>query len=265
VTDEFRFYYGAAAGSERKALRKLEEPNVAINWETQNNSPWDGIKRLLVDCGGSPSSLVKSGGEYDTSLSEYADYLEEAEPKLWTLRDYPCEPDVLDAACCAVRDHQHKTTRAHQEMLNIAEERDISGEPMAVVQGWWLEDYVQHIEDLRDAGVLDAVEHVGIGSVCGRDNDALIAKIIHEVADRLPEKKLHGFGVKRAVLSNPGVVEALSSADSLAYSSMNRWEDDSATWKDKAYHYLAFKRQIEERIELYDGGQTSLSEVIADD
>jgi len=257
-----RFYYGAAAGSERKALRKMEEPNVAINWETRNNQPWDGIDNLLVDCGGSPSSLIKSGGEYETKLSEYADYLEDAEPELWALRDYPCEPDVLDTVLCAVEDHQRKTTDAHRRMLDLADDRDISGEPMAVIQGWWLEDYIEHIDELRDAGVLDRVNYVGIGSVCGRDNDTLIAKIIHEVADRLPDKRIHGFGVKRTVLSNPCVVDDLDSADSLAYSVDNRMnESENGSWQNKVYHYLAFKRQIEERIELYGGNQTSLTEV----
>jgi hypothetical protein len=251
-------YYGAAAGAEKKALRRLEEPNVAISYGTQNNEPWGGIENLLVDCGGSPSSLASNGGEYEDGLAEYADYVERVEPETFVLRDYPVEDEILEASGRTVRESQQRTTADHFDLLNLADDRDINAEPMAVVQGRRVEDYLRHIEELDAAGVLDSVDCVGIGSVCGRTNTAEIARIIHEVGDALPDKSLHGFGVKTTVLESPQVVDTLDSADSLSYSYNQRMDGGRGTWQNKAYHYLAFKRQIEERIELYDDAQTQL-------
>lgn len=93
-TDNFTFYYGAASGSARKALRRLDEKNVMINYATANNTRWDGIENLFVDSGG--YSFMKGKGEYETSEAAYLDYVTKVSPEVFALRDYPCEPDILE-------------------------------------------------------------------------------------------------------------------------------------------------------------------------
>jgi hypothetical protein len=244
---DFTFYFGAASGSSRKALRKLEEPNVMLNYATKNNEPWRGIERLFIDSGG--YSFMKGKGEYTTSDAAYLDFIAEQEPELWALRDYPCEPDVLAEHGRSVRDHQCKTTDRHASLLNMAADRDLPGQPLAVLQGWGVDDYLTHLDGLRARGLL--TDYVGIGSVCRRNQEAAIREVILAVADAVPAgTDLHAFGVKASVLSYPDVRAALTSADSQSYDFRKRWSvlnqrgAGKTDWRDSAYHYLRQRNEI---------------------
>jgi len=187
---QFRFYFGAASGSSRKALRQLEEPNVMLNYATKMNEPWDGIERLFIDSGG--YSFVKGKGEYDTDDATYLDFIGAHAPELFALRDYPCEPDVLAEHGRRVEDHQQRTLRRHRSLLDLLEDRDLPGTPLAVLQGWSIDDYLRCIDLFRDHGVL--TDYVGIGSVCRRNQEAEIRRIIVAVRDALPPRvRLHAF------------------------------------------------------------------------
>lgn len=244
---DFSFYFGAASGSSRKALRELHEPNVMLNYATKNNQPWDGIDRLFIDSGG--YSFMKGKGEYGTSDAEYLDFLKEHEPELYALRDYPCEPDVLDEHDRTVRDHQRRTTERHVSLLNLLEDGEIVGQPLSVIQGWTIDDYLTHVEELRDHDAL--TDYVGIGSVCRRNQEAEIRRIVLAVRDAVPPgTKLHAFGVKSSVLRYPDVRHALASADSQSYEMQAQWgvlhdlDAGSKTWRDSALEYLKQKRRI---------------------
>lgn len=250
------FYFGAASGSARKALRQMEEPNVMINYATQNNTPWGGIEQLFIDSGG--YSFMKGKGEYETSDQTYCDFIERQEPELWAFRDYPCEPDILDAHDRTVSDHQQMTVDRHRSLLDKYESQSLPGTPISVLQGWGVDDYIQHIDAHSDAGTL--LDHIGIGSVCRRDQDTELRQIITSVADNLPKrvKSLHAFGVKANVLRFADVRTALTSADSQSYDFRARWDrltGDSAgaQWHDNVFHYLKQKRQINA---LLDGSGT---------
>ena len=52
MSRKLTFYYGAASGSSRIALQKMEEENVMISYGTKNNSVWGGIENLFIDSGG---------------------------------------------------------------------------------------------------------------------------------------------------------------------------------------------------------------------
>jgi hypothetical protein len=244
---DFTFYFGAASGSSRKALRELHEPNVMLNYATKNNRPWDGIDRLFIDSGG--YSFMKGKGEYGTTDSEYLDFIEDHEPHLYALRDYPCEPDVLDEHGRTVRDHQRLTTERHVSLLSKLQGRDIPGQPLSVIQGWTRSDYLTHIDELRENDAL--TDYVGIGSVCRRNQEAEIRRIILAVRDAVPtETDLHAFGVKGSVLRYPDVRRALSSADSQSYEMQAQWGvlhdlgAGSKTWRDSALEYLKQKRRV---------------------
>lgn len=244
---DFTFFFGAASGSSRKALRKLEEPNVMLNYATKMNEPWDGIKRLFIDSGG--YSFMKGKGEYSTSDAAYLDFIERHAPTQFALRDYPCEPDVLDTHGRSVGEHQRMTTERHVSLLDALSDREIAADPIAVVQGWHRDDYVAHVDALRDRGAL--TDYVGIGSVCRRNQDAEIREIVHAVADALPTgTDIHAFGVKGSVLRFPDVRARLTSADSQSYEFRKQWAvlDDlgpgKSSWKDSALHYLQQRREI---------------------
>ena len=245
--DGLTFYFGAASGSTRKALRELQEPNVMLNYATKLNEPWYGIERLFVDSGG--YSFIKGKGEYETSDAEYLDFIEEHEAEVFALRDYPCEPEVLDENDRTVVRHQKMTTDRHRDLLDELDERSIDAQPLTVVQGWAVDDYLEHVDALRSAGVL--TDYVGIGSVCRRNAEAEIRRVILAVSDALPSgTDLHAFGVKGSVLRYPDVRDALTSADSQSYevqASIGPCLDMGAgnkTWKDSALEYLRQKRRI---------------------
>lgn len=235
---DFTFFYGAASGSARKALQLMKEPNVMISYATQHNTPWYGIDRLFVDCGG--YSFMMNKGEYGP-VQEYADYIHRWEPELYALRDYPCEPDIREQRGTTVEDHQQATTEAHVETLDVVADADAT--PVAVVQGWEPESYLRHVDGLRDAGI--PLDHVAIGSVCGRTDTREIAQVVRLLRSELPDANLHAFGVKRSVFGkHPSVIERLDSADSLAYDSWHDVGGDTDHWQDVVYEYLKFRKQI---------------------
>jgi hypothetical protein len=240
----FTFFFGAASGSSKKALRRLEESDVMINYATHNNYPWSSIDNLFIDSGGYSFMLGK--GEYTTTNDEYLEYIDEHNPDKWALRDYPCEPEVLREHNRSVLDHQQMTIDRHRDLLNLYDDRSGICEPYTVLQGWDTDDYINHIDSHIDAGTL--TDNVAIGSVCRRNRENEIAEIITTVADSLPNrvKTLHAFGVKGSVLTHTRVQQCLSSADSLSYDFNSQWGDGTTgkTWTDKAFHYLKHRRRL---------------------
>lgn len=242
---EFTFYAGAASGSCRKALRQLLVEDVMINYATQNNQPWDGIERLFVDCGGYSFMASSDTGEYQTTDAEYLDYVEGVEPELWALRDYPCEPELLQQHGRTVADHQRMTTERHVDLLGAAEDRDTPGQAVSVLQGWEIDDYLAHLDTLQERGAL--TDYVGIGSVCRRGREQEIRRVLLAVRDALPSRcDLHAFGVKVSVLQLTGVLEALTSADSQAFEFEARYNNDPCDWRVVGLEYLKYRQRLEE-------------------
>lgn len=251
---DFTFYFGAASGGSRKALRRLQEPNVMISYATQNNQPWDGIDNLFIDSGG--YSLMLDEGEHPP-VEEYLGYVRDVEPAYYALQDYPCEPDILEEYGRTVEDHIDRTVDRHIECLDHGG----SGEPVPVLQGWELDDYMDCIDAFRDHGLLPA-GRVGIGSVCRRHAEMDIRDIIVAVSEEI-DAGLHGFGVKTSVLNIPGVASVLESADSLAYDMAARYNHGTGRWEANAIEYLRMKMKIEAAIE-FDDDQQTLMEATAD-
>ena len=257
-----KFYYGAASGSSRKALRQMEEPNVMINYATQNNKPWEGIENLFVDSGG--YSFIFGKGEYTTTNKEYLEYVEKHQPELFALRDYPCEPDVLEEHDRTVEEHQEMTIEKHKELRELMKEFDIKSKPLSVIQGWEIEDYLDHIERMKEEDLI--TEHIGIGSICRRGQDEEIRRIILEVNKSLPDYcKIHAFGVKSNILRFADVCEVLHSADSMAYEYSEQYGQRISGTKTKSFRdstmaYLKFKKEINRMIKTQQS-QRSLQEV----
>lgn len=268
-TDDFTFFFGAASGQSRAALKRIEEPHVMINYATQNNEPWDGIDRLFIDSGG--YSFMKGKGEYTTTDETYLQWLSEREPDVWALRDYPCEPDVLDEHDRTVRDHQDRTLERHISLLNKRDNYSVGGEPVSVLQGWDVDDYFRAIDQYRDHGVL--TDYVGVGSVCRRHAQGEIQTVLTTIRDALPDRcRMHAFGVKTSVLKSRRVRELLASADSLAYdyaaqsNVAARLSTRSMQWRDTAREALKMRFRIEELFDRAerDAAQSDVTAFAAD-
>jgi hypothetical protein len=252
--NNLEFFFGAASGQSRAALQKLEEPNVMLSHATRDNDPWDGIERLFVDSGAfsyfAPAPKGKGLSDYPTDDRDYLDWVREVAPTYWATRDYPCEPELLDYHDRTVVTHQQYTTERTIELFDLADDLgDVPGQRLAVLQGWSLQDYLDHLDQLRDHGLI--TDRLGIGSVCRRNREAEIRRIVLAVRDELPSSvELHAFGVKQHSLQYPDVLDALASADSNAFN--RRAQGDayergvSHTWRESAFHYLKVKRQLAE-------------------
>lgn len=255
-----KFYYGAASWHSRKALEQLETDHVMINYATAQNEPWDNIPNLFVDSGGY-SFMRSNKGSYETSEKEYLKFIEKHQPEHFALRDYPCEPDLLERFNRDVKLHQEMTCEAHAKLLGLMEEYSIEGQPVSVVQGWKLEDYIEHIEMMKEQDLL--TDYVAIGSVCRRNQDQKIRRIIKQVSKRIGDRKLHAFGVKTNVLRFPDVVRRLDSADSMAYEYNTRTrlrtqEKRTRNWRDVAFDYLKMRDRIEEALNSNPNKQKTL-------
>jgi len=158
-------------------------------------------------------------GEWRTTLEEYVEaverYGEEIGGLEWAApQDWMCEPHVLAKTGLSVREHQERTVE------NFLELRD-RGPFVPVLQGQTLPDYEACIDlyaaagvDLRDAAL------VGLGTVCRRQREPEIARIVHELGAY--GLRMHGFGMKSRGLARVGHV--LASADSMAWSTGGRME-----------------------------------------
>lgn len=236
---EYTQYFGIASYASKIALERLSEPHVLVSY-TSDVEPWDNVDTLMVDSGG--YSLCRTNRtEYETSDSEYLQYLETHDADYAMLRDYPLGSDS-DAS---VSDLQKRTTE-HQ--LQLLDEWNVSTEPVAVVQGRRPREYRNHVQQLESSGVLEAVDWVAIGSLVGRES---IEKyhIAMAVADALPNGiRIHGLGVQVSDLcSQPELVSLLSMGDS------NAWDyTTGGTWREKAYAYLERRQKLTE-VSVADG------------
>lgn len=259
------FFDGAASGQQKSALMRIAPTHVMISYATQNNRPWDNAFQVredytfFADSGGF-HHMASGTGEYRTPNSDYLDYVEEHKPTLWALRDYPCEPQLLDKHGRTVREHQRMTTERHIELLDAAEDRGTPGQPVAVVQGYTVGQYLSHFDELADHGCLPG--YVGVGTLCRKNQDHEIAQALLAVRKELGHGPgLHAFGVKKSALRFEEVVRAVTSADSQAFDWAesrghgDRDPDESYTYVDALRAYLPWRRDLVESVateSLYD-------------
>lgn len=242
--DALDFHWTVSSGSSRKALRALSEdddteslaetpfgpdefqaPEYAmVSFATKMNEPWDG-PTWIIDSGG--YSTLTTNPEYQSEISDYVDFLNthEATIDYYALRDWACEPDLLRQWDHSVEDHQQWTLRDHIQTIEQADSLD--AEPIAVLQGYDVRDYLECIDLFRDHGLI--TDKMGIGSVCRRNQTELIRNTILRVREALPPRvDLHGFGVKQEVLESPDILSGLDSVDSNAWDSRLYYDADTS-------------------------------------
>lgn len=170
--------------------------------------PW------ALDSGG--FSELSLRGRWTVSAAQYADevagWIERIGRLEWAAQqDWMCEPWIIQKTGLTVREHQARTVANYLELIRLA-----PGLPwVPVLQGWEYEEYHEHAESFRAAGVdLAALPVVGLGSVCRRQDTAVaeeLARDFHRQGIRL-----HGFGFKLNGLVR--CARYLASADSMAWS-----------------------------------------------
>jgi hypothetical protein len=127
-------------------------------------------------------------------------------------QDWMCEPFVLEMTGKSVAEHQELTVASVMELRALAPE--VPWAP--VLQGWGIDDYHEHVELYRSAGIdLAAEPIVGVGSVCRRQATDEAAEILASLAIG-HGVRLHGFGLKRGAMEKASIY--LASADSMAWS-----------------------------------------------
>jgi len=246
--DGTTMFWGCNGGSMSKALRHMRERDVLLSYATDTD-PWDEITNLFIDSGG--YSLMLETGEHD-SVNDYLDYVEAVDANIAAMQDYPCEPGILNEYDRTVADHQAMTVDRARANLNEMRVRGLNTEPMAVLQGWEPDDYLNCIDMFREAGVL--TDYIGIGTVCRRNAETEIREIVNTVHNELPNRKLHAFGVKKSILKYPDMRDALDSVDSSAwYFGMyqNKPVPERA-WHTCTKMYLDYKRDLYDHFELSD-------------
>lgn len=256
-SDKFRFYCGAASGSGRKALKKMEEPDVMISYGTAKNNPWSGIERLFTDNGA--YSLADENGEYETSARHYLEYVQENKPHLYTLRDLIADPESVQRA-------QERTVELHRECLELHDQLGIEAEPVCVLQGWEPVDYLEHLDMLKDNGLL--TDYVGVGSLkrnnigggtprATTERAEQCRDILLAVREALPSKhRIHAYGATLGnprggapgVLQYPDVQEAIASSDTQSYE-YNPEKLFPEMWRNYVFEYSRVAHRLSNTVE----------------
>lgn len=234
--DDVTVYWGVASGRSHATFRRHyegepaymgapEPSHLMVSWRSAVNQVWAG-PTWMIDSGGAPQTIIPSGGHPD-SIEDYIDYLrnpptrygddiDDVSIEKFALRDWPCEPSVRQALGLSVEELQYRTLIDHINMMDRIEDEPIDAKPVAVLQGWEVEDYLTCIDLFRDHGLI--TDEIAIGTLCGRANTDVIRNTAWRIARNLPGRcKIHGFGVKTAALGEPDVLRIFDSVDTAAW------------------------------------------------
>lgn len=208
------FYIGVWT---KKQVENLDYPFI-ISIKTLLNSNFEEVLRnkrdWMVDSGG--FTELRSNGKYTFSIEEYLNEIERVEPNYFFVMDWMCEPSILKKTGLSIREHQINTLKNYLRMKKEFNNRDINSKLCGVIQGWKKEDYLRHIEMLKERNLI--TDLMGVGSICRRFADKEIIEILKAIKKELPNTKLHGFGVKKNILKYRITHNLLYSCDSMAWS-----------------------------------------------
>jgi hypothetical protein len=174
-----------------------------------------------LDSGG--FSELSMYGKWKTTARQYAAEVWRWEENIGKLdwasqQDWMCEPIMLDKTGLTVKDHQRLTIENYLELLNLVSHIHW----LPVLQGWEYDDYFNHFEQYKAAGIELLNEPiVGLGSMCRRQSTKE-AQVLIEDLYKLG-LKLHLFGFKINGLKQVG--QYAESADSMAWSLSARREN----------------------------------------
>ena len=233
-------YYGTTW---KWAVPYIPRVMLSANVVKNHKSTWIINKPWMMDSG--VGGMFK-GKAREFGIDRYAEILNLWKPPIAWSYDYPCEPSVRHKFRYTVKQAQERTTDNTAYLLEKYDRVN------AVVQGWELEEYLEHIDQIKERGVL--TEHLGIGSICRRGQDKQIASIIRAIRKNVPQwVKLHGFGVKTSIL-NTEAKFFFHSADTSAWSIERRyysWSDNNQkgqVWQQKVPYLIDYVNKMETKI-----------------
>lgn len=207
----------------------------------ENGSDW------IMDSGG--FNEIRQHGEYTFSVDEYLESVELHQPVAFAVMDWMCEPIMLEKTGLSIQEHQERTIESWQTIRSLWDGQ--RSEIMPILQGWTPDDYAKHAQMYLAAGTPHD-GYFGVGSVCTRQGTPTINAVLASIHTELPYARLHGFGVKTALLRTWGR-NLLYSADSMAWSFAGRKIRNHLPWckstaKNRA-NCLSFALYWRERIE----------------
>jgi len=215
-----KFYLSIASGSQMATAVKFRFQDVLINHQSKMSLSFKRREfhdSVFVDCGGFSSSLIRGG--YRTSDEDYLSYVQRIGADLFSLRDYPCEPTILQKWGRTAVEHIEMTVDHHISLLERC--NDLKAEPVGVLQGWSIKDYLYCLDRFREQGLI--LKRMAIGSICRRGSQSVTRKIVYTLSRELNNVKLHGFGISLNALRYKDVWDSLYSADSGAWDFASRW------------------------------------------
>jgi len=217
------FFLSVASGTQKKTAEALNYPHILVNFMTKSNTP-PRCETLFVDSGGFPSSFIYNG--YNKTDLEYLHFVKKTKATFFALRDYPCEPQILQKHNTTAKNQILRTVEHHIKLLDLLDYYDLSAKPIPVIQGWEIGDYLFCIDLFREHGLIgNGFDYIAIGSLCRRNATTQIRKIILTVRQELKDSvKLHCFGTKISVLKDLAVWRAVYSVDSAAWDFDARWQ-----------------------------------------
>lgn len=153
--------------------------------------------------GPSPAEYAQRVRRYQRAIGQLA----------WAApQDWMCEPFITAKTGLTVREHQWRTIDNLHELRGVAPDLPF----VPVLQGYTVDDYLQHIDLYRAAGIdLRDEPLVGVGSVCRRQGTDEVRQVFAEIR-AAGVARLHGFGLKLLGLRRSA--ELVVSADSMAWS-----------------------------------------------
>lgn len=227
---------GAAGLVSANALRRRDNRSFRMPVIGQD---FGGLSDVALDSAGFVA-MVRYG-DYRWTVNDYVDLAGSFPWAWWASMDYCCEPQIAHDKV-EVRDRVRRTAEGYVSCLAKARDRGIP-DPMPVLQGWAVDDYLCSVDLLKDPPSL-----VGVGSVCRRDlhgPDGLIS--ILAALDRVLPKHvaLHLFGVKGTAIPLLLGHPRIASVDSMAWDAACRRECPSPRPVSKRVSYMVdwYRRQ----------------------
>jgi len=192
-------------------------------------APW------AIDSGG--YSELTQYGQWELDPFDYVAEVRHAAKEIGKLQwaacmDWMCEPHVLydsmgkgrlfenkekaPGTFLSIEEHQYRT------IDNYCRLRELGGRELAhlwapVLQGWCLEDYIEHVHLWQSYGRVDLMDVpvVGLGSICRRQGTDMFAALVDVIfkAFWAPASgkfiRLHAFGAKKTGLPSGATVRLL--------------------------------------------------------
>jgi hypothetical protein len=193
------------------------------------------VKEWMMDSGGFTEIL--NHGDHRLDVEEYARQVVRwarcGELLAAASQDYPCGPKLLDRTGLTVSECQSRTLERFRRLRALVPRRI---NLMPVLQGQLPAEYVRHLHAYGD--LLQPNAWVGVGNVVSRKSAEEVAVILRAIKEARPDLRLHGFGIKLALLRSPRVRNLLWSADSIAWSYAARKNGrDANSWLE-AFDYF---------------------------